>query len=327
MRDILVERVRAQLVALPDVATWPAMVALLDDELGKSNRNWHLPVAACRAVGGDADAAWPGAAAILCLQIAIVLADDLMDGDERGVYRRLGYGPTSNLALAFQAAAFRVIESAPVSPERRADIVARLARMSLATARGQQLDVEDQSGEGQYWTIVRAKSSPFYGAAFEVGALLGQPNAFKQARELREVGLLFGELVQVFDDLMDAFEIPAKPDWTRSGSNLAILYGLTAAHADRARLLEIRTQIDRTALLEEAQQILIRCGAVGYCVYQLVERRRQALDMLDRLALPNPAPLRDVLDRQQRPLLDLFHAHGIVAPAELLAGLSMEPPA
>ncbi len=272
---------------------------------------------ACQAVGGDEAAAIPGAAALACLQISIILVDDMLDDDPRGAHLRLGPGPAANLALALQAAAFRLVEQAPVSVERRAAVVASLAGMALTTALGQQWDAQNLAGEENYWKVVRAKSTPFYAAALHVGALLGGAEA-GVAGGLRDFGALIGEVIQIQDDLLDAFQTPANPDWKQGRNNLLLLYALTAQHPARPRFLELLSRIDDPSALQEAQQVLIGCGAVSYAAYQLIQRYHAARQRLDALPLANPTPMQVLLDRQTQPLASLLKTIGVDVPEELL---------
>jgi len=90
-----------------------------------------------------------------------------------------------------------------------------------------------------------------------VGALLG--NASHQvAVSLRGLGILIGEIVQISDDLSDAFQTPASPDWTQGRPSLPILYASTADHPDRARFMDLLLQGDDPQALREAQQILVK---------------------------------------------------------------------
>ncbi len=310
------EKLKEQVLALPEVAAWPEMAGVFDNLGNKPRGDWELPARACQAVGGDPTVTLPGAAALACLQISIILVDDMLDDDPRGDYRRLGHGPTANLALAFQAAGFRLIERAPVEAGPRAAASASLAWMALATSLGQNWDVQNQGNERDYWTVVRAKSTPFYGAALHVGALLGQA-APSVADGLREFGLLLGEIIQIQDDLTDAFHTPAKPDWRRGRNNLAILYALTTDHPYSAQLDELLPRVDEPEALAEAQRLLIRCGAVSYCVYQLMSRYQQARRLLGGLALATPAPMLEVLEQQVQPVLHFLQKAGADLPTDL----------
>ena len=305
-----IKSIKALVSALPEVAAWPEMVALSEWAEDKPHPSWNLPVLSCRAVGGEASAAVTGAAAMACLQISIILVDDMLDEDPRGEHHRRGVGPTANLALALEAAAFRVIEQAAVPAEQRVAIAASLASMALTTCLGQHWDTQNLQGEENYWRVVRAKSTPFYGAALQVGALLGNASP-EIARGLYDLGVLIGELVQIRDDLFDAFQTPANPDWTQGRNNLTILYARTADHAQRERFVSLLAHVEDAQALREAQRILIRCGAVSYCAYHLVKRHQQAQQLLEGLPLADPTPMVDLVARQIQPAVTLLKSRGV----------------
>lgn len=310
------EDVMTQVSGLPEVAAWPEMMHLFERSMTELSIKWELPLVACRAVGGDESIAVTGAAAVACMQLGLVLVDDMLDQDPRGAYIWLGYAATANLAWAFQAAALRLVEEAPIDAGRRAATCASLAQMALTSAFGQNLDVQNLSGEESYWKVVRTKSSPCFGAALYIGALLGQSSA-ELAEDLRDVGLLIGEIIQVYDDLFDSLQSPAGPDWKQGRNNLAILYALTADHPERAQLEVLRTQVDDPQALEAAQQILIHCGAISYCVYHIVKRYQSAKQLLDSISLADPAPLRRLITEHIEPLIRLLQSVGAAIPPEL----------
>jgi geranylgeranyl pyrophosphate synthase len=313
---VSLEAVVAQVLSLPEVAAWPEMAHLFERFVSGLSIKWELPLMACLAVGGEKSAAIAGAATVACMQVGLVLVDDMLDKDPRGVYVKIGCAATANLAWAFQAAAFRLVEAMPVEAERRAVVNASLAQMALTSAFGQDLDAQNLSGEDNYWKVVRTKSSPFFGASFYIGALLGQASP-DIARRMHEFGILFGEIVQVYDDLLDSLQSPAGPDWSRGRNNLAILYALTADHSERARLELLRAQIDDPEALEAAQQILVRCGAISYCVYHIVKRHQSAEQLLDSISLIDAQPLSKLIARQIEPLKNLLKSVGAVIPPEL----------
>jgi geranylgeranyl diphosphate synthase, type I len=313
------DQIKAIIFALPEFSAWPEMAAVFARTNGSLSREWELPWLACQAVGGTVEAALPGAAALACIQLSIVLVDDMLDDDPRGDYHHLGYGPTANLALAYQAAAFALVKSAPVDGEGRAGLAGWLAHIGLGTALGQYHDAHNAGDEAAYWQVVRGKSGPFYGAALAMGALLGGASQDVIER-LNDLGILLGETSQIFDDLSDALRSPARPDWQHGRNNLLILYALTANYADRARFEACLPQVEDPAILREAQQILLSCGAVSYCALQAARRYRAAQQLLASLPLINPEPLAEGLRRQCRPLEALFEAAGAALPAELLDG-------
>lgn len=295
-------QLRDAVMALPAMATWPEALAVFPPAGDEPLRfDWQLPVLACRAAGGAADLAMPAAAAIACLQISIILADDMLDQDPRGKHHQLGVGRTANLALAYQAAALALIGRTAAPAAARHAAQAALAEAALMTAFGQELDVQNLQGEANYWRVVRAKSTPFYAAAVEVGALLAGADA-DLAQGVHDLGVLLGEMIQICDDLTDAFQTPANPDWTEGRNNLALLYAAAAAHPQRARFSELRSAAASPDVLRQLQQILIGSGAVSYCVYQWLARQQAAETLLARLLLADPAPLRHALEVQAAPL-------------------------
>ena len=315
------ESVKAQVLALPEVAAWPELADKFDRVVTQSAIDWTLPLLACQAVGGDVSMAVPGAAATACWAIGFMLVDDMLDEDPRGEYLRSGSGPTANLALAFHGLAFRVIEQAAVGADRRAAIIASLASATLTITQGQHQDTQNPSCEEDYWKVARAKTAPFYGTSFYIGALLGDAGA-EVAAELRELGMLLGEMAQVRDDLNDAFQTPAGPDWAQGRANLPILYARTIRHPDRVRFVDLLSRVSDPQALQEAQQILIACGAVSYCVYHLVKRYQACEQLLGKLSLADSAPLAGLLERQNQPLIRLLRACGAETPPELIRPLA-----
>ena len=319
MRQIMdMERaIRERAASVPEFADWPDMARILNEDSDTPHPGWHLPVLACRTVGGDEDAALPGAAAIACLEISIVLVDDMLDDDPRGEYLRIGCGAVANLGLAFQAAAFRVMHEAVAGAEQRSALIAELARVALTTALAQHWDVQNLCDEQHYWKVVRAKTVPLYSSALHIGAVLGGA-AGEAADGLLAFGAQFAEMSQVRDDLLDAFETPANPDWTRGRSTLPILYARTADHADRERFAALLPNIDEPQALENAQKILIDSGALSYCVYQILQRYREARDLLARLPLTDPTPMADLLAWQTQSVTQLVRRTGVDLPLDAL---------
>lgn len=296
--------------ALPEVTRWPEMKRLVDRMQQQPYPALDLTPFACMAVGGEPQTTAPAVAAVACMHTAIILIDDMLDDDPRGEYRRLGHGAAANLASAFQAAAFRLTGQLSVDAPRRALVVESLSGLGLATAWGQQLDIELPRSEENYWRVMRAKSPPFFGTAAHLGALLGGTEP-AGADQIRRVGLVIGEMVQMHDDLMDAFATPANPDWLQARNNLAIIYGLTAEHPGRARLRALLPSINEESALAEAQAILRDCGAISYCAYHLIRLSHEIHAIMDALVLADPAPLLDVLQRYDQPVANLLASAGV----------------
>ena len=164
------------------------------------------------------------------------------------------------------------------------------------------------------------------------------------AEQLKDLGFLIGKLIQISDDLKDALEQPARPDWFRKWNNLAILYALTADYPERSRFADLLSSIalgigglprgrgveiygpsgsGKTTLalhvLAEAQKILVRSGAVSFCAYQMVELHRSARNLLNSMTLETHEPLEELLEHHGKPLKSLFKSIGIESSNDLLA--------
>jgi geranylgeranyl pyrophosphate synthase len=188
--------------------------------------------------------------------------------------------------------------------------------MALTMAYGQDLDARNLTGEENYWKVTHAKSSSYFGTARHIGAILGKANP-KTIDRLRELGAITGDAIQIHDDIQDAMETPANPDWKQGRNNLLFLYALTADHPDRDRFQALRSHIDDPEALRSAQQILIRSGAVSYAMYHLCQSYLAAQKILNETPLADPASLRSVIDQYIVPLVHLLKSLGIAIPPEI----------
>jgi geranylgeranyl pyrophosphate synthase len=295
---------------LPSVDAWEEVQALFKRIGALKPRYWILPALACQAVGGTSGQAIPAAAAVACFHTGIILVDDMLDADPRGEYHRIGMPAAANMACALQAAGMEAIARSEAEPGIKLTALRTMNRMVLATALGQSWDVQAPADEAAYWRVVRTKSSPFFGAALEIGALLGG-GAEEVAGGLKELGQLYGEMIQIHDDLNDALETPANPDWLAGRTSLPILFAQLVDHPDRQRFLELRQDASDPEKLAEAQTILIRCGAISYGVDQLVRRYQAGRAILDGLALGQRAGLEGMLDDVIDPIRKMFESLGL----------------
>ncbi len=189
--------------------------------------------------------------------------------------------------------------------------------MALGTAYGQGLDTHEVHSEEDYWRAVDAKTPPLFGAAFYLGALLGGAPS-PVARQLERAGGILGRFVQVSDDLSDALQTPAGADWQSRANNLPILYAMTADHPAREEFLHLCSRVADPAALEAAQKILLRCGAVSYCAFKMIEFAREARALLATIPIHNPLAITRILDLHLRPLHRLLESAGVEEPEALI---------
>jgi geranylgeranyl pyrophosphate synthase len=262
---------------------------------------------ACEAVGGAEHQALPGVTALACLQISIVLIDDLLDADPRGMHVHLGEAPTANLATAFQALAGEAITESALSGAIQNASLTCLHRAATVTAIGQHLDALGVSDEAGYWRLIDAKSAHFFGAAFEIGALCADATP-ETVGQLVTLGRLYGEMTQLHDDLGDCLAVPANPDWRLNRSPLPILFAELVEHPERDRFKALRPTVGEPAALAEAQAILIRSGAISYGLDQIIRRHQQATHLLQSMPLVQPSGLAAMLEAMVAPINELWQS-------------------
>lgn len=290
---------------LPVLKAWPEAVILLKHAVSKQPRDWRLPLFACQAVGGTIEQGIPAAASIACALIGILLIDDMLDDDPRGEFQRIGPAQTSNFASVFMAASTQAILRSGVDSGIKLQAVESLQQMIVSVGFGQFLDVQNAATETAYWKVVRMKSSPFFRTTLELGALLGGA-PLEVVQEMGKVGFIYGEMIQIHDDMHDSLATPAGPDWIQRRSPLPILYAQNVKHADRRRFLELRQRTLTDDVLGEMQEILIRSGAISYCIDQLLHRYQQALAVSASLNIVHPEKLSVILEKVIVPVWGLF---------------------
>jgi geranylgeranyl diphosphate synthase type I len=292
---------------LPHLGAWAETKQLFEVAAFRKPAHWLIPVRACESVGGSQGQAIPPLVAVGCAHIGILLVDDMLDDDPRGDFRQLGMPAASNLACFFQAASLHVLSECTPHLDSRLAAIKSFNEMYLTTAFGQSLDVQASATESGYWEAAKSKSSPFFGAAFQLGALAGGA-PIHTAEQLKVLGYLYGEMIQIHDDMHDSMETPANPDWLQMRSPLPVLFASLVKHPEQRRFLELREQVSDPDALQEAQEILIRCGAISYCADQLIRKYETGKEILRSIPLSDKKPIASLLDEIIAPVQNLLEA-------------------
>jgi geranylgeranyl pyrophosphate synthase len=289
------------------LTAWPEAMSLLNHAASAKPRDWRLPIQVCEAVGGAAQAAIPASASLACSLIAILLIDDMLDEDPRGEYRRVGEAQAANFASAFIALASKSILQSEAGSSVKLAALESLHGMLGTLAFGQYLDAQNPASEEAYWRLVRTKSAPFFACAMELGALFGGASD-ETVFEIGKIGGIYGEMIQIHDEMNDCMAAPANPDWTQGRSPLPILFAQSVDHPARARFLDLRAQVPDAQALQEAQKILIECGAISYCIDQLLRRYESARRALSCIHLVHPEGMEAVLEELVAPVRQIIRA-------------------
>jgi len=286
---------------------WGEMLDIFEEMAANKPAGWDIVTISCSSVGGTIEQAVPGVAAAGCMQIGLIILDDMLDNEPHGIYRKIGSGQAANMASAFLAAGMQVIMEEKLTPEMKLAAVKSLNEMVGTTALGQMQDVHQPDNEADYWDVVRRKSSPYCKAALHIGAIFGGASP-ETAEKVRQLGEIYGELLQIHDDLKDTLATPAGPDWLNWQPTLPILFAQVVDHPDRERFLALREDIEKPEVLREAQTILIRCGAISYCLDQLLTRHQTAKASLAEIDLVNPASLETLFEEMVEPARQMMKA-------------------
>jgi geranylgeranyl pyrophosphate synthase len=269
------------------------------------SHHWLLPLSSCQAFGGSETQAIPAISSLIAIQTAILLVDDLLDNDGRREKIGLSIGETANLATVFQALSIDCFSEIFTLNGPQFQAIRQINKMFVETAYGQYLDNKNPETEDEYWRAARAKSCPFFGLAFYLGAVAGGATA-ETAESVLKLGRLYGEMIQIHDDLDDSLTNSAGSDWTQQKNTLPILFARVVQHPEREKFMALSDNSASLDNVREAQDILLRCGAVSYCIDEIIQRHKIGVQLIAELNLPNPQPLDQVFDEIIAPIWSLL---------------------
>jgi geranylgeranyl diphosphate synthase type I len=157
----------------------------------------------------------------------------------------------------------------------KADLVKNVAYVVRKIAEGQQMDMnfeeEETVNAKEYLEMIRLKTSILFGAAAYGGAKIGGTSE-KEARILEEMATNVGLGFQIWDDYLDATtseEILGKPsgsDIRQGKRTLLVIEALNRAdESDRKKLIEILDSNNTDKEIEEAVNIMDKCGSLEEC--------------------------------------------------------------
>ena len=226
---------------MPTLRDWPELHEFLGKVIASKPRHWRLGARACQAAGGTVEQALPAVASMAALFLNIVLIDDMLDHDPKGQHHRWGHGATANIASALQAAGYEAITRSALPAHTQAQIFPRLNQLMLQTTLGQYWDGQNSCDEESYWRVTRTKSSPYFATSLVVGVLVAGASP-EVAEHVGEIGALYGEMIQINDDLSDVMETPANVDWLQGRYPLPILFATLVPHPERDHFLDVRSR-------------------------------------------------------------------------------------
>ncbi len=284
---------------------WRDFRRLIDTIINEKPKHIWIPALIGECYECNKELLVPASTCLTLAYTSIILIDDLLDGDGRFSKHACNPPQLANMSAAMVAAAYQSLLSIPLSDKEKICALSILGRMLINVAHGQHLDTGDVTDESTYWEIVRLKSGAFFAGALGLGGVACGVDA-EEVGLLIKLGEEYGILIQIHDDLRDSLEVPANTDWGNGRHPLPILFAETVEHPWRDRFNSIRTQVEDSQLLHEAQEILLRCGAISYGLYQIENHYDSAMQLLHQLKMKNNAPLVKVLDELVHPVDQLI---------------------
>jgi geranylgeranyl pyrophosphate synthase len=283
--------------------SWPELEELVSCIINEKPRHVDIP-------GLIADCCTPSSEKITAVSSSLALAfsgiiilDDILDGDLRFGDAIPGL---ANMSAVLFSLAYRQLDEAILGPpsaqKARKTLDALLYNVSL----GQAIDVQNPDTEEDYWRVAQLKSGSFFEGAFKLGGIAGEASD-ADLELLGKLGLEYGIMLQIHDDLRDTLEIPADSDWLNGRFTLPILFAYTVDHPWKERFNVIRQSVDQPELLTEAQEILVRCGALSYGLYQVQEHAKQVKTLIAKLECQDQGELRKLFDELIHPAEDLVN--------------------
>ncbi len=268
----------------------------------------NLCLLACEAAGGEAARALPAAAALELVHNFSLIHDDIQDRDRERRHRPTVWSiwgeaqaiNAGDALLTLARLAMPRLADGGVPPAITFEAARLLDERTLEMVEGQVLDIafeeaSDVSAEA-YLGMIEKKTGALFDCSLALGALVAGSGG-KTVAALGECGRLAGAAYQIGDDIRGIWGTEDRTgkeeatDIKRRKKSLPIVYAFSEAPLKMLRELRAiyanrQVSDDDVATVKEA---LGELGARGYCERLSQTKGDQALELLDRFALAEPA--------------------------------------
>jgi geranylgeranyl pyrophosphate synthase len=241
-----------------------------------------LPLAACRAVNGQARDAVPISAALTAAILSARTFDDLVDRDRPGqLWQEVGVDKALYYGAALLVLTFDILSKANLPAADFHKINQLYLDMFLNLSAGQDRDLGSvtQTIEA-YWQTIEQKTAAGFATACASGAMVGTDDD-----ELIEACYTFGHhaglTVQIFNDLESIWLPEGKSDLKQGKVTLPVLYGLQSDHPDREELAQLVENNQLAAQAERVREILDKINSKTFLIWSALKERDLALEAID----------------------------------------------
>ena len=258
---------------------WPEFLPILDGLIGEPMiPEAMLPLAACRAVGGEAGEAVYAAAAITAAAVSLRILDDIQDRDRPGrLWDQIGAAQAGNFASALHTLCFKILGEAPLSADVRQRVIRCCTGAFFQIAYGQDRDLSMRAVTiDDYWRIVERKIACGYSAACAAGALIGTENG-DLVQACGTFGYHLGFAIQIFNDLESIWRPDGVSDLQRGKITLPLLYGLSFDHPERDELIALSSSDISAVEADRIKAILDHIDTRAFLIWSALKEREEAL--------------------------------------------------
>lgn len=267
--------------SIPDL--WPGLREVLGGLLEEPiPTEAALPLAACRAVGGDARDAVHVTAALLAFSAAMRLYDDVEDQDRpHSLWTKVGPARAFNFGSTAHVLSFDILANAPLPPQRRQSITQCFINGFYELAAGQDRDLAGVTENIEdYWFTIELKTGAAFALACACGALAGTEDA-ASVEGCRRFGQHVGLTLQIFNDMDSIWRPNGLTDVERGKVTLPILYALSYEHPAQAELRAYVREKQIAANAARIKALLDGTDVKNFLLWAALQEREHAIVALD----------------------------------------------
>jgi len=241
-----------------------------------------LPLAACRAVGGDPQDAVHVTAALLVFSAAMRLYDDVEDQDRpTGLWAKVGAARAYNYGSTIHVLSFDILNKAPLPANRFRAINQLFIDSFYNLAAGQDRDLAGVTTTvDDYWLTIEMKTGAAFALACACGALAGTDDP-QRIEACRRFGHHVGLTLQIFNDMDSIWHPNGITDIQQGKVTLPLVYATSFEHSGRRELLAYVQGEQVATHAERITAILDQTDTKSFMLWAAMQEREQALEALN----------------------------------------------
>jgi len=240
-----------------------------------------LPLAACRAVGGDPKKAVHVTAALLTFAASLRIYDDVADRYRPGqLWEETSPAQAMNYAFGLHTISFGILNNMRVPDEQFRRIHQQFVNAGFILASGQDRDLAGATKTIETTCVtIETKAGCPYALACSVGAMVGT-NIPERIQGCHSFGHHLGITVQILNDFESIWQPSGKTDLTQGKVTLPLIYGMSCEHPHRDALIEWAQTGQISANAQQIKQILDGIDTKDFMLWAALKEREEAIDAL-----------------------------------------------